>query len=163
MKNMTENANVKIMNYLVYGAITGVVVNVLYFLLLLLPPWLNLGNYNHIDYASQTFFDTSAGNPDIVGFLIVSSVTSLVSLTIFGIVIFLLRSRARWEQNLTRYLIVSLLYSIANFILFMPQLLQVPIIDLIVDGSIMFIIIVIEFLAGGLIFYYLEERFGSGS
>ena len=156
---MTEDAKVKIVNYIVYSAITGVVANVLYFLLLLFPPWFNLGNYNHIDYVSQQFLGTTAGNPDLVVFLITSFVTSLVSFIIFGIIMFLLRSRAGWERDLTRYLILSLLYGIVNFILFIPQLLQVPNLDFIVDGSIMFIIIMIEFLAGGLIFYYLEGQF----
>ncbi|MHA2033152.1 MAG: hypothetical protein ACW99Q_27605 [Candidatus Kariarchaeaceae archaeon] len=157
---MTEDEKVKIVNYIVLGAITGAVVNVLYFISLHLPVWFNLGNYNHIDYASQQFFGTTEGNPDLLGFFVLSSLTSVVSLAILGIIFFLLRSRAEWERKLTRFLFVSLLYGIVNFILFVPQLLQVPNLDFIVDGSILFIIIVIEFLTGGFLLYNLEDRFG---
>ena len=55
---------------------------------------LNLGTYDEIDSISQQFLGTSVGNPNVVGFFIVNMVAAVVLGIIFGIIIFLLLTRA---------------------------------------------------------------------
>ncbi|MHA2105311.1 MAG: hypothetical protein ACW981_17930 [Candidatus Hodarchaeales archaeon] len=159
---MTETEKVKIVNKIVYGAIAGGVTSVFSFILQFLTSSINLGKYDPMDYNSQLFLGTSAGNPNLVGVLIVSIVTGILFTgIIFGIIIFLLMRMVGWERDLKRYLIVAIVYGFVLWLLFLP--LMMTEMDFLIDGPIQLIITLIGILILALIFYYLEERFDSTS
>ena len=159
---MAEDVKVKIGNKIMYGAIAGVVGNVVAFILNFLQPLINLG-FDIIDYNSQQILGTTAGNPNLVGYFILQIVGGVFQGIIFGIIIFLLMTRAGWERDLTRYLIVAIVYAVVFSLLFWIPIIAMAELDLIVDSLIQLIITLIVALIFGLTFYYLEEQFDSTS
>jgi hypothetical protein len=159
---MTEEVKVNIVSRIMYSAIGGVGSSVVNIILMLLFSVINLGKYDHLEYFSQQNLGTTAGNPDIVGYFIISTIVGVFGMIVLGIIIHLLMTKAGWERNLTRYLIIAFVYTIVQIPLF---ILAIPaeMFDLIVDGAIFSIISLSAYLSGTIILYYLEERFGSAS
>ena len=164
MKNMAEAGKVKIGNKIGYGAIAGSVGGVIEAILQFLASAINLGTYSEIEDTSQRFLSTTAGNPNLVGYFIINTVVGVVLGIIFGILIFLLMTRAGWEPDLTRYLIVAIVFGVVFFLLdiTLASILSIEF-DLLIDGSIQFILDMIAALILGLTFYNLEEQFDSAS
>ena len=169
VKNMTEDGKVKIRTKIGYGAIAGVVTGVVNFIVEFLVSSIKLGTYDPIDSGSQQFLGTSAGNPNLVGISIISIVFGALVGIIYGITLFLLMTRlegtsrkAGYERDLPRYLILAIVMEV---VLFLIDIMSITAeFDLLIDGSIRLIIIVILIpLILALTFYYLEERFESAS
>ncbi|MHA2033153.1 MAG: hypothetical protein ACW99Q_27610 [Candidatus Kariarchaeaceae archaeon] len=156
---MSESEKVKIVNSVVYGVIAGVVASVISYILQSLASSINLGKYDNMDFSSQLFLGTPAGSPDLVGMFGVSIMSGVITGLLYGIIIFLLRSKAGWERNLTRYLVVAVVFTVASILLFIP-LIPAGEFDFLVDGLIQSIIPLIAFSFNALAFYYLEEQFG---
>jgi hypothetical protein len=73
-----------------------------------------------------------------------------------------LKRIAGWERDLTRYLIVAIIFGI---VVTLPFFIGIPAeeFDLIIDGSMQLIRTVISSSVFALTFYYIEEHFGSAS
>jgi hypothetical protein len=159
VKEMAEEVKLNFVNKIVYGAIGGAVLGVFNTVLQFLFSAINVG-FDAIDYNSQQYLGTTAGNPNVVGILLISVVSSAFLGIVYGFIIFLLLKQAGWERNLTTYLIVAIVVGIVIGTL--PFILLIPTaeFDIIVDGLIYLIIAVIVSSILGLTFYYLEEQFG---
>jgi hypothetical protein len=165
VKNMAEAVKVNIRNKLVYGVIAGVVAGVVNSILEFLVSSINLGKFDDIESVSQQFLGTTAGNPNLVGWFILNMVVWIVFGGItFGIIIYLLMTRAGWERDLTRYLTVAIVLGVVFFLLNMATLIiSMAELDLLVDGLIILIIFLTCYLILALTVYYLEERFDTES
>jgi len=160
---MAEDVKVKIENKIVYGAIAGGVAGVGDVILGFLSSSIKLGKYDSIEYSSQQFFGTTPGNPNLVGLFILGILIYAVGGIILGIIIFLLLTRAGWERDLTRYLIVVIVFGVVLTLLAFITIIPNTEFDLLIDGPIQLIIGLINSLILALTFYYLEEQFGSAS
>jgi hypothetical protein len=165
VKNMVEDVKAKIVNKIGYGVIAGVVAGVVNSILEFLVSSINLGKFDDIESVSQQFLGTTAGNPNILGWFILNMVVWIVFGGItFGIIIYLLMTRAGWERDLTRYLTVAIVLGVVFFLLNMTTLIiSMTELDLLVDGLIILIIFLTGYLILALTVYYLEERFESAS
>jgi hypothetical protein len=170
VKNMVEDVKAKIVNKIGYGVIAGVVAGVVNSILEFLVSSINLGKFDDIESVSQQFLGTTAGNPNILGWFILNMVVWIVFGGItFGIIIYLLMTRAGWERDLTRYLTVAIVLGVVVFLLNIFLLNMVTLIismvelDLLVDGLIILIIFLTCYLILALTVYYLEERFDTES
>ncbi|MHA1983725.1 MAG: hypothetical protein ACW967_05190 [Candidatus Hodarchaeales archaeon] len=162
---MVEDVKAKIVNKIGYGVIAGVVAGVVNSILEFLVSSINLGKFDDIESVSQQFLGTTAGNPNILGWFILNMVVWIVFGGItFGIIIYLLMTRAGWERDLTRYLTVAIVLGVVFFLLNMTTLIiSMTELDLLVDGLIILIIFLTGYLILALTVYYLEERFESAS
>ncbi|MHA1946820.1 MAG: hypothetical protein ACXAC6_16255 [Candidatus Hodarchaeales archaeon] len=161
---MAEVANVNLRYKMVYGAIAGVVATIVLFSLRLLTLAINLGTFDPLDFSSQTYLGTPAGNPNLIGVVIIDFVAAPLLGLVFGIILYLLMTRAGWERNLTRYLIVALVFWGLVYIIEIIAVTTSGIeYDLLIDGTIQTISAVIVSQILGLTVYYLEERLESAS
>ncbi|MHA1940469.1 MAG: hypothetical protein ACXACP_04730 [Candidatus Hodarchaeales archaeon] len=156
---MTEDIEVNMRNKIVYGAIAGIVGGAVDVILKFLVSVFNIGKFDDIDFVSQQFLSTTAGNPNVVGVFIIGIVSWAFVGLVYGIILYLLMTRARWERNLSRYIVVAFLIGFGLTLLTMTYL---PLAewDLIVDLPIQFTIGVGSMMLLAPIVYYLEERFG---
>jgi hypothetical protein len=159
VKNMTEDIEVNIRNKIVYGAIAGIVGGAVDVILKFLVSVFNIGKFDDIDFVSQQFLSTTAGNPNVVGVFIIGIVSWAFVGLVYGIILYLLMTRARWERNLSRYIVVAFLIGFGLTLLTMTYL-PLGEWDLIVDLPIQFTIGVGSMMLLAPIVYYLEERFG---
>ncbi|MFW9855042.1 MAG: hypothetical protein ACFFFG_08265 [Candidatus Thorarchaeota archaeon] len=160
---MSDNSNARILNYLVYGVIAGVVSSIVNLILHLLTSVINLGKYNHIDFYSHRFLGTPMGNPDLVGFYFISAIFGVVNGVMLVIILFLLISKAGWERDLTRFLIVAIVFTAVFFPLVIMLIASMAEFDLILDGVIFLIINAITMCFAALMVYYLDGAFRSSS
>ncbi|MHA2052383.1 MAG: hypothetical protein ACW99F_02185 [Candidatus Hodarchaeales archaeon] len=156
---MTEDIEVNIRNKIVYGAIAGIVGGAVDVILKFLVSVFNIGKFDDIDFVSQQFLSTTAGNPNVVGVFIIGIVSWAFVGLVYGIILYLLMTRARWERNLSRYIVVAFLIGFGLTLLTMTYL-PLGEWDLIVDLPIQFTIGVGSMMLLAPIVYYLEERFG---
>ncbi|MHA2238165.1 MAG: hypothetical protein ACXAB2_07315, partial [Candidatus Hodarchaeales archaeon] len=134
---MAEVANVNLRYKMVYGAIAGVVATIVLFSLRLLTLAINLGTFDPLDFSSQTYLGTPAGNPNLIGVVIIDFVAAPLLGLVFGIILYLLMTRAGWERNLTRYLIVALVFWGLVYIIEIIAVTTSGIeYDLLIDGTI---------------------------
>ncbi|MHA2052382.1 MAG: hypothetical protein ACW99F_02180 [Candidatus Hodarchaeales archaeon] len=159
---MGKEVKLNIVTKIVYSAISGIGSSVVNLILLLSSSLINLSKYDHIEYFSQQFLGTTEGNPDLVGYFIISSIVGVLGMIVLGIIIHLLITKAGWERDLRRYLLVAIVYTAVQLPLFIFAI-PAAMFDLIVDGAIYSIISVSAYVSGTLILYYLEERFQSAS
>ncbi|MHA1940468.1 MAG: hypothetical protein ACXACP_04735 [Candidatus Hodarchaeales archaeon] len=159
---MGKEVKLNIVTKIVYSAISGIGSSVVNLILLLSSSLINLSKYDHIEYFSQQFLGTTEGNPDLVGYFIISSIVGVLGMIVLGIIIHLLITKAGWERDLRRYLLVAIVYTAVQLPLFIFAI-PAAVFDLIVDGAIYSIISVSAYVSGTLILYYLEERFQSAS
>ncbi|MHA2174874.1 MAG: hypothetical protein ACXAB2_01705 [Candidatus Hodarchaeales archaeon] len=159
---MGKEVKLNIVTKIVYSAISGIGSSVVNLILLLSSSLINLSKYDHIEYFSQQFLGTTEGNPDLVGYFIISSIVGVLGMIVLGIIIHLLITKAGWERDLRRYLLIAIVYTAVQLPLFIFAI-PAAVFDLIVDGAIYSIISVSAYVSGTLILYYLEERFQSAS
>jgi hypothetical protein len=158
---MTEN--VSIVKYIVYGAIAGVVGGAVDIILKYLVTSINLGTFDDIDYASQQFLGTTAGNANLMGVFIIGIVMwAFLGGLVYGVILFLLMTRAGWQRDLTRYVIAAAVMGVVLTLVTMTMALSTAEWDLI-DIPIQFIIGVGSVILLAPIVYYLEDQFGSAS
>ncbi|MHA2033154.1 MAG: hypothetical protein ACW99Q_27615 [Candidatus Kariarchaeaceae archaeon] len=143
-------------NKIGYGVIAGVVGSSITAILIFLASSIKLGA-DLIEFVSHQFLGTTAGNPNLVGYFIFQILGGAILGIIFAITIFLLMTRVGWERNLTRYLIVAI---VLRVVFFLPGSSIISFAEDLVDVFIPFIIESIGFLILGVVYYYLEERFG---
>lgn len=77
---------------------------------------------------------------------------------LFGIIVFLLVSRAEMNRTLRKYLLVSLVFQ--GVLVIIDLILLTTEFNLIVNGSIKLIINLADAIVYALVFFYLEQRVG---
>jgi len=96
---MIEKVNFR--NKIGYSAIAGGISGVVYVVLQFLLTSMNIGTLDDIEADSQFIFGTTAGNPNVVGYVIFNIVVWILFGIIIGSIIFVLMTRAGWERNFT--------------------------------------------------------------
>jgi hypothetical protein len=159
-EKMSEGEKAKIVNLIAYGAIAGVVGGAVDIILKFLVSSINLGKFDDIDYASQQFLGTTAGNPNVIGIFVVGIISWAFLAIIYGIILYLMRTKAGWDQDLMRYLVVALVLGVVLTVLTMGMALSTAEFDPFIDVPVQFIIGVFSVALLAPIVYYLEEQFG---
>ena len=132
-----------------YGAITGLVYGFCYIILYLITTSLFTGSHNPLNTIPDSLLLSFV-------FQIVGSIPVGI---IFGLIVFFLVTRAKMDRNLTKYVIVALVFQGAFFILDFTSAMNNVGFNLYVDGPIMFIneLILANVLA--LVFFHTEKHF----
>ena len=86
-------------------------------------------------------------------------VGSIIVGIIFGIIVFLLVTRAEMNRTITKYVIVSLAF---QGVLFLLDVISVAgEFDLLVDGPIKLVVQLADVIVYALVYFYLEQQFAS--
>ncbi|MFW9778701.1 MAG: hypothetical protein ACFFE8_07575 [Candidatus Heimdallarchaeota archaeon] len=154
---MTDVNKVNPRNKMVYGAIAGGIGGAVDIILKFVVTTFNIGKFDDIAFASQQFFGTASGSPNIVGVFGMGIVMWAFVGLIFGGILYLLLTRAGWERNLTRYTVVAF---VIGFVLFLATLTYLPLAewDLLIDLPIQLVIGVGSMVLLAPIVYALEQR-----
>ncbi|MHA1984215.1 MAG: hypothetical protein ACW967_07660 [Candidatus Hodarchaeales archaeon] len=169
---MSGTGNVKLLNKLVLGVIAGVMGGVVLYFYSLAIHVFDLGRHDLVNAISMAWFGTPDGSPNlflVLVFIEIAGNPGIIVGIIFGIVIYLLLTRAGWTRNLTRYILIALLINFSGRILevflFGTFHLNLPdpnfLVDyLLIDGPWQFGSFVISGLFGW-IYYTLEGKYDS--
>lgn len=163
VKNMAETEKINIVNFVVYGGIAGVIGGTVDVVLKFLASSINLGKFDDIDFVSQQYLGTIAGNPNVVGVFIIGIISWAFLGIAYSTILYLLMTRSGWDRDLIRYFIVAIVIGVVLTILTLSMALSMAEFDLIIDIPLQFIIGVFSMTLLAPIVYYLEERFESAS